>query len=653
MWIEIAGDRDEAARLFETYVKRNKFQVQATYNLFRKHGQRVRWAVAMQPSTVVPKHKVITSLAVQWRLAIIDCISKRGMPWVNRCVLCKQDMETHDHLFFKCQFSASIWRGVLNWMGISGRGLTLKKELLWISKQGAKRHWKIKWFSCSICAVTYAILKERNRIIFEGFEREYEKVIQYVKELYGFPPRFTKWVLACVTSSHFSLNINGSVEGFFPGQRGLRQGDPLSPYLFVLCMEVLSRLLRTLPTHPGFSYHPKCVKVKLTHLIFADDLLVFTREDLPSIQAVNSCLSLFAAFSGLKINPMKSSLYFGGVPSQLKKLILSTTGYVEGDLPVRYLGLPLFSSRLTQPMFAPLLDKIRAKISHWANSMLTYAGKIELINSVLFGLQHFWGSSVLLPKGIVKNIQKICKKFLWGIDEGHKRHVFKSWNDICLPRQEGGLGIKEVLSWNKCQMLSWIKKLELDTPTVWMTSAYSWAWGSIIGCRDDLIRPHWRDSLPKGPPFTQHKTLEDGLIYPKHAVISTLAVQCRLPTIDNLCGRGFALANRCALCEQDIETTDHLFFCCPFSSAVWRAIAIWLRATPVSGLHSIFLWYRTHNRGRSMLKRMRRCALCCAIYLIWKERNMRIFKDVASTPSALVWKLQYLVYLRARSHEAY
>ncbi|XP_074306637.1 uncharacterized protein LOC141641891 [Silene latifolia] len=508
--------------------------------------------------------------------------------------------------------------------------------------------------------------------------------------LYGFPPRFTKWVLACVTSSHFSLNINGSVEGFFPGQRGLRQGDPLSPYLFVLCMEVLSRLLRTLPTHPGFSYHPKCVKVKLTHLIFADDLLVFTRGDLPSIQAVNSCLSLFAAFSGLKINPMKSSLYFGGVPSQLKKLILSTTGYVEGDLPVRYLGLPLFSSRLTQPMFAPLLDKIRAKISHWANSMLTYAGKIELINSVLFGLQHFWGSSVLLPKGIVKHIQKICKNFLWGIDEGHRRHVFKSWNDICLPRQEGGLGIKEVLSWNKCQMLSWIKKIELDTPAVWvrwvkayilktadfwdfqMTSAYSWAWGSIIGCRDDLIQSTggiaaakfllahqdfkvkaYELFRPKGPPFTQHKTLKDGLIYPKHAVISTLAVQCRLPTIDNLCGRGFALVNRCALCEQDIETTDHLFFCCPFSSAVWRAIAIWLRATPVSGLHSIFIWYRTHNRGRSMLKRMRRCALCCAIYLIWKERNMRVFKDVASTPPALVWKIQYLVYLRARSHEAY
>ncbi|KAK9714638.1 hypothetical protein RND81_06G108500 [Saponaria officinalis] len=134
---------------------------------------------------------------------------------------------------------------------------------------------------------------------------------------FGFPEQFKKWVLACVTSSHFSLNINGSSEGFFPGKRGLRQGDPLSPYLFALCME-----------------------------------------------AVDRCLNLFAMYSGLKANPMKSSLFFGGVAAPVKELILSSTGYVEGEIPVRYLGIPLFSSRLTRTMFSPLLDKIRDRIGH-------------------------------------------------------------------------------------------------------------------------------------------------------------------------------------------------------------------------------------------------------------------------------------------------
>ncbi|XP_074289431.1 putative mitochondrial protein AtMg01250 [Silene latifolia] len=112
--------------------------------------------------------------------------------------------------------------------------------------------------------------------------------------------------MGCITSTHFSININGRAEGFFPGKRGLRQGDPLSPYLFVLSMEILSRLLRHLPSYPGFSYHPKCVKLNLTHLVFADDQLVFTRGDVPSVVAVARCLEVFAGYSGLQANPFKS-----------------------------------------------------------------------------------------------------------------------------------------------------------------------------------------------------------------------------------------------------------------------------------------------------------------------------------------------------------
>ncbi|XP_074309454.1 uncharacterized protein LOC141643946 [Silene latifolia] len=212
--------------------------------------------------------------------------------------------------------------------------------------------------------------------------------------------------MACVTSSHFSINVNGSAEGFFPGKRGLRQGDPLFPYLFTMY-----------------------------------DLLVFTRGDLPSIQVVDRCLKQFAALSGLRVKLMKSNLYFRGVSSQLKQLILSAPGYVEGDLPVR----------------------------------------------------------------IAKQIHKICKDFLLGIEEGRRRLVFKSWESLCRPRKEGGVDIKEILSWNKSQMMSWIKKLETNAPNVWvkwvrayilkgvdfwefkLTSAHSSFWSNIINCRDCLI----------------------------------------------------------------------------------------------------------------------------------------------------------------------
>ncbi|XP_074265635.1 putative mitochondrial protein AtMg01250 [Silene latifolia] len=119
--------------------------------------------------------------------------------------------------------------------------------------------------------------------------------------------------MGCISSPWFSLKINGELTGFLQGRSGIRQGDPLSPYIFVLGMEILSRSLRRVCDQPQVSYHPKCSKIKLTHLIFADDLMIFIRGDVPSISAVTDSLQKFALLSGLHANNEKTSIYFGGV----------------------------------------------------------------------------------------------------------------------------------------------------------------------------------------------------------------------------------------------------------------------------------------------------------------------------------------------------
>jgi len=134
----------------------------------------------------------------------------------------------------------------------------------------------------------------------------------------------------------FSIAINGTLVGFFKGAKGLRQGHPLSPYLFVIAMEVFTKLMEA-HTRPGtgFQYHPRCSRLNLTHLCFADDLLLFSNAIMSSIKQVKAALLEFESLSGLKSNPLKSSLFCSGISDRLKSILLDKLQMKEGILHLR------------------------------------------------------------------------------------------------------------------------------------------------------------------------------------------------------------------------------------------------------------------------------------------------------------------------------
>ncbi|KAL0329413.1 UNVERIFIED_CONTAM: Retrovirus-related Pol polyprotein from type-1 retrotransposable element R2 [Sesamum radiatum] len=137
---------------------------------------------------------------------------------------------------------------------------------------------------------------------------EWDFLIEVLK-LYKFPARFIGWIEQCVTTASFSVSLNGSIYGFFPGKRGLRQGDPLSPYLFVLVMQTWHSLFQyRVHNAPQFQFHWKCKEQRILNLCFADDVLLFCKADLPSIQVIKDSLQEFAALSGLQVNPNKSQI---------------------------------------------------------------------------------------------------------------------------------------------------------------------------------------------------------------------------------------------------------------------------------------------------------------------------------------------------------
>ncbi|KAH0689336.1 hypothetical protein KY289_016694 [Solanum tuberosum] len=128
-----------------------------------------------------------------------------------------------------------------------------------------------------------------------------------------FLKRFIDWEMQCVTTVSYSILINGELTKPFESARGLRQGDPMSPFLFAIVMEYLSINLNDLANHKQFKYHPKCSRLKITHLSFADDLLMFAKGDPESIHMLQEKFNVFIAASGLQANLSKSAMYFGGV----------------------------------------------------------------------------------------------------------------------------------------------------------------------------------------------------------------------------------------------------------------------------------------------------------------------------------------------------
>ncbi|KAL2237506.1 UNVERIFIED_CONTAM: hypothetical protein Sindi_0942300 [Sesamum indicum] len=310
-----------------------------------------------------------------------------------------------------------------------------------------------------------------------------------VMELFGFPHTFVKWIEECVTTPSFSVGLNRKPHGFFTGARGLWQGDPLSPYLFVLVMEVL----QLIDQDELFFFHWKCDAARIFQLGFADDLLLFCRADMNSIGVFKTGLDRFAEWSGLKLNVQKSHLIISRSAQGLRAEMLEVLGFQEGVLSMRYLGLPLLSSRLTVTDCNPLLLKIDKRIAGWEGMALSYAARVQIIKSVLLSLSLYWSSAFILPKKVTNEIEKRLRTFLW---KGTTNSGYA----------KGGLGFKDIAILNRALMtkklcdiircdrtsiwVEWLYQGRLRDTSIWTIREHggSWGWRKILRQRV-FLRP--------------------------------------------------------------------------------------------------------------------------------------------------------------------
>ncbi|GFY93866.1 hypothetical protein Acr_09g0003120 [Actinidia rufa] len=471
----------------------------------------------------------------------------------------------------------------------------------------------------------------------------------------GFPGLFVEWIMQCISTTTFSISINGALHGFFKGQQGLRQGDPLSPFLFVICLEYLSRKLGNLRSNPDFNFHPKCSAVNLTHLAFADDLILFARgshrnpqvAERKSAQAescdglIFDCLKNFGECSGLCISPNKSNLFMAGISREEAEEIKTITGFSLGRFPFCYLGIPVAAPRLSIEQFSSLISKIAEYINAWAGATLSCAGRCELIRSVLQGVECFWLSILPIPVGVRNKTTSLCRNFLWGGNAMVLKKPLVAWKDIRCPKSEGGLGFIDLHAWNLALLSKSLwnlqsKKDSVDFQTIRKLVLIRNEIFTLEGSTQTALeRVHqWAATgrfntracyeffRPKGPKITWAKLAWHHSLMPKHSFILWLGLKDKLLTREKLINQIDGCS--CPLCGAPIESLNHLFFHRSEVRQVWTDIKKWLGFTrALTAIRAAAKWITKKRLEVQAYRLLQRRLGLPALFIVFGKQEMQ------------------------------
>lgn len=269
--------------------------------------------------------------------------------------------------------------------------------------------------------------------------------LDWTLEKMGFPLTWRKWISSCVTSAAASVILNGSPSMPFKLQRGLRQGDPLSPFLFILIAEVLSLMIKKATSLNLWSGIAVCKNGPLlTHLQFANDTIIFAAQDMEALTNIKKILILFELTSGLQINFHKSELLGINTSQFWLQEAAAKLHCKVGSFPIVYLGLPIGGTISRISLWDPLIEKMKKKLVSWKGKLLSIGGRITLLKASLSNLPIYYMSLYPLPQGVIDKIIKIQRNFIWSGGMDKRSLALVRWELLQLPKSLGGLNVSNL-----------------------------------------------------------------------------------------------------------------------------------------------------------------------------------------------------------------
>eukprot|EP00253_Pinus_taeda_P019943 PITA_19943 len=529
----------------------------------------------------------------------------------------------------------------------------------------------------------------------------------------------------------------------FNATRGIRQGDPISPFFFILAAEGLGRY---------FKKELRERKIKglrlwgnnfpITHQQFVDDIMLFCEVSINEVRGVKRILELFMEALGMEINKEKSCTFIFNTPEKIKAHLSRMLGFRHGELPTKYLWNQLDINPRRIENWQQVIKKLKNRLASWCFRSLNIAGRLVSLKLVLQSITIYPLSIMAVPKGVRTKMKGIFGKIIWGGPKQQRKWALVSWKNLTKRKEEGGLGLRDPdilnkflgakLWWrwmrggNDLWKRIWTQKYNMpatttgilileETPkgsTIWELASESrniinnYAFWEIRGgytaifweeewqqrdkmvsiqalqsihqkvvregleykgifikelesrkikARLELDILRWRKStrgaftVKESYYLTTHQeregeTLDWEIIWNskwwlKIAIFAWLVRKERILTWDKIQKRGFLGPPRCSLCKQGIETQEHILNSCPFTQHQWEEIrGLFGKSNrdPRDIKKTIFQW----GKGQLSCKVVRRTwnlAIGFVIWLLWKERNRRIFLDKANTPEK-IWR---------------
>ncbi|XP_060195288.1 uncharacterized protein LOC132624540 [Lycium barbarum] len=280
--------------------------------------------------------------------------------------------------------------------------------------------------------------------------KAYDRLSSYflcaVMRKMGFDEKVIFIIWNMLANNWYSEVVNGKRHGFFKSQRGVKQGDPISPALFIIAAESLSCMLNELYNNPRFrGFIMQATGPKINHLAYADDLIIFCAGKTKTLNLIMKVLEDYSTNSGQKINGDKSYFIMDKKTSNKRSRIVKNILQVQRqEFPITYLGCPLFQGRKLIQYFADMATKIIKKVNSWNYGRLSTGGKFFLIKHVLSAMPVHLLAICKPPKTIFKQMEQIFANFLWGNNESKNKYHWAKWFSLCMPTLEGGIGIRSL-----------------------------------------------------------------------------------------------------------------------------------------------------------------------------------------------------------------